>query len=327
MYSTTRVFVTGGTGLVGGEIIQHLLTAGYQVYATKRDNAHSKLQHPSLHWVQADVLDLIALVDAIQSCEIVIHTAAIVTFSPSRYDDMYQTNVEGTKNVVNLCLKFNKKLIHISSVASLGRGKDTNISENSTWSDSDSNSYYAKTKYLSELEVWRGVEEGLLATIFNPSVVLATGNLDRSSSKIFNYVLTEKRFYTTGFINYIDVKDVAEIVIKNLLTPIYGERFVLNAGTITYQDLFNKIAVRLNKKPPHIKVNTFLAAIVWRIEHIRCLITKKEPLITKETVKLSQSKYVFSSIKAEKAFGHQFINLETTLDRCCNEILEKHAKI
>ncbi len=327
MQLSNQVFITGGTGLIGTELITSLIKSGYKVVATKRPSSMIPFTHQQLKWVEIDVLDIVALEEEIQNCEVVIHTAALVSFSPSKFEAMYQTNVEGTKNIVNLCLKHNKRLIHISSVAALGRGKESEITENSTWSDSDINSYYAKTKYLSELEVWRGIEEGLLATIFCPSVVLAVGNLSRSSSRLFKYVLNENKFYTTGNLNYIDVNDIVNIILKNISSPIFGQRFILNGGAITYHDFFKKLATRLNKKPPNLKVTPLLAAIVWRISYLKSIITKEEPLITKETAKLSQSTYVFLSKKAEIAFKHQFIDLDMSLDGCCKEIIEKHGPI
>src|SRR6185369_576794 len=123
---------------------------------------------------------------------------------------------EGTRNVVNACLTSGiQRMILISSVAALGRKKgQTEINEESQWTDSELNTDYANSKYLSELEVFRGQEEGMSISIVNPSVILAPANITKSSAKIFDYVLKDRPFYIDGSINYVDARDVAELVFK-----------------------------------------------------------------------------------------------------------------
>ena len=151
---------------------------------------------------------------AIQPGIDVIHAAAIVSFIPKDRDRMEQINVEGTANVVNVCLKAGvRKLGYVSSVAAVGRpagkgGKATErvlIGEDQKWEDSPNNSAYATTKYRAELDVWRGIAEGLNAVMVNPSVVLGAGDWNRSSLQLIKYVGDERPFYPAGLVNYVDV--------------------------------------------------------------------------------------------------------------------------
>lgn len=278
----------------------------------------------NINLVFGDVLDVQALAIAFSQVDIVIHCAAIVSYAPNRFDEMYQINVEGTRNVVNECLAQNKKLVHISSVAALGASKSNLLDEDTLWSDSEITTYYAKTKYLSELEVWRGIEEGLDAIIFNPSVVLGRGDINKSSSKLFSYVLNGGKYYTEGNVNYIDVRNIVEVVVKCINMPtVWGKRYVLNAGTTTYKNLFELIAKNYNCKSPTIKVNKFISAFAWRIEFIKYLITGKEPLITKETTYSSQSKKLYLNNQSVSTFDIKYYSLDETIAWVCQKNISK----
>src|SRR6185436_10647609 len=112
-------------------------------------------------WVEGDVLDVVALQDAMQGIDHVIHSAAIVSFVKKDRRDMYQVNVDGTANVVNMALEAGvKKLVHISSVAALGRtAGGGQVNEEKKWEESKINTHYAKSKFKAELEIWRGIGE------------------------------------------------------------------------------------------------------------------------------------------------------------------------
>ena len=110
----------------------------------------------------------------------VYHCAAIVSFDPKDKDHLLKINIEGTANVVNACIDAGvKKLVHVSSVAALGRiRKGETVTEKMNWTEETSNSIYGKSKYLGELEVWRGIGEGLQAVIVNPTVIFGGDNWD-----------------------------------------------------------------------------------------------------------------------------------------------------
>jgi nucleoside-diphosphate-sugar epimerase len=237
---------------------------------------------------------------------------------------MYKVNVEGTANVVNVCMAMGiKKLAFISSIAALGRPdvqhidsqKTIYINEEQKWEDSPINSHYAKSKYQAELEVWRGVAEGLPAVIVNPSVILGEGDWTRSSTQLFKYVYDKNKFYTEGFVNYIDVLDVAAITVQLLLSDIKNERYVLNAGTTTYKDLFEQIAKGFNQKPPSIRISPFMSQIIWRVEAVRSFFTGKSPLITRETAKSAATRFGYDSHKIQQALNFSFIPLSETIRR------------
>jgi nucleoside-diphosphate-sugar epimerase len=212
-------------------------------------------------------------------------------------------------------------LIHISSVAALGRQKGfQHVDEESKWVPGNLNTDYAESKYLAELEVWRGHEEGLNISIINPSVILAPPEQTKSSAQLFHYVMREKLFYTEGQLNFVDVRDVVEMIWQIHSRKIYGERFIANGGHTTFKNLFDQIAQRLNKKPPSVKMPSTLLSILALGEELRSLVTGTEPLITRQSTKLAKEFFYYSNEKALRKFNFEFHSLENTLDWCCNPI-------
>jgi dihydroflavonol-4-reductase len=324
------ILVTGANGLIGSFIIRQLLDEGLPVQALVRKNSDLSLLNdllPHLTLVEGDIMDAPLLQKIFKNVDTVVHAAAIVSFVPREEDKMLQVNVNGTANVVDACLQAGvKKLCHISSVAALGRKKGvTEVDETAKWETSEHNSAYARTKYLAELEVWRGVAEGLQAVVLNPSVVLGPGDWNKSSVKLFKYIWNENLFYTGGSINWVDVRDVARAVSLVIQQPVAGERFVVNAGTLPYKDFFGKIANTWGRRIPPIQITPALAAIAWRVEKVKSLLTGKAPLVTRETASVSQKNYIFKNTKIKKDLGFNFTPIDVTIEWTCMTLTSKYS--
>ena len=330
-----KVLITGATGLVGSTVARRFLSENHDVFALYRSGSDRSLLsdcEQKITWIEGDILDIPSLETAIEGMDFVVHTAAVVSFVPRDREMMHKVNVEGTTNVVNVCLhKKIQKLCHVSSIAALGRpdarkiipGQDLILDESQRWEDSPENSEYAKTKHFAELEVWRGIAEGLNAVIVNPTLILGEGEWAKSSTQIFRYVYHQKPFYTEGIANYVDVQDVAEIVFQLLLSDISAERFLLNGGSISYHDLFNTIADCMERRRPSFKVGAGLAAVIWRIEAVRTWLMGTKPLITKETAQSAARRIKYNNEKIKNALGFNFQPIEKTVKRVSESLLAK----
>jgi len=328
------ILVTGANGLIGSTLIRHLLAEGHSIRGLKRIDSDLRLLNDireKIEWIEGDVLDVLSLEKAFEGITHVIHTAAVVSFVPRDRDQMYEINVGGTANIVNAALNSKvQKLAFVSSVAALGRpdprtivaDKPTIITEDQKWEESPLNSHYGKSKYLAELEVWRGVAEGLNAIVVNPSMVLGEGDWTRSSTQLFKYVYDENTYYTEGLINYVDVQDVAAIVTKLLFSGIKNERYIVSGGHVTYKELFEKMAAGFGKKAPSKKIAPLLAEIVWRVEAFRSWLTGSRPLITKETAKTARTQFIYDGKKVNQTLGFEYRKLDETVRRVC-EFLTK----
>lgn len=320
------ILVTGGSGLLGSILIEQLLQQGKQVRAIYHRTA---LQHqPSnlLQQVQCDILDMEHLADAMQGVEQVYHCAGLVSFNKKDVQRLYQINVEGTANIVNTCLDAGvKKLLHVSSVAALGRiREDEPITEKMQWTPQTSNSRYGQSKYLGEMEVWRGVAEGLEAIVINPTIILGPGDWENGSTAIFKSVYNEFPWYTTGTTGFVDVRDVALAMTALMDLPLSGHKFIISAHNESYQNVFFAIADAFNKKRPYKKVTPLMAKLVTIAEKWRSLFTGKPPLVTKETARTAMACVNFDNSKLLQHLpGFAYRPLQQTIAYCCRELQQK----
>ena len=322
------IAVTGANGLLGSFIIRKLIQEQKAFVALKREGGDISLLSDvkeKIEWRNGDILNPLSLDESLKGCTQVIHTGAIVSFNPKRANEVMEINVQGTRNVVNACLQHNiQRLVHISSVAALGRQKNqTLVDEENKWIDSPLNSIYAVSKYQAELEVFRGQEEGLNTVILNPSVILAPADWNRSSAKLFKYIWKQRPFYIDAFLNYVDVRDVASCVHQLLQQEHQAQRFIINAGHIPFKFFFEKVARNFNAKPPSVKLSKNTIKLLAKAETLRGLFTKGEPLITRETAQLSGTRFLYDNKKIKKILNFEFQTIDTTLEWCCNYYTKK----
>jgi dihydroflavonol-4-reductase len=325
---SSNVFITGGTGFLGAYIIKELVEKGYTVRALRRSNKIPAFISANIfekvEWVEGDVLDISALEEAMTGIDIVIHAAAKISFSEKERYIMFQTNVDGTANIVNMALLKNiKRLVYVSSVAALGRTNNGDtVNEDKKWEESKLNTNYAISKYQAEMELWRGIGEGLNAVIVNPSTILGYGDWNTGSSAIFKNVFNEFPWYTNGINGFVDVEDVARATVLLMETNIENQRFILNGDNWSFRQLFNSIADGFNKKHPQKEASSFLAEIAWRLEKIKALFSGKDPLLTKESARVAQTKTYFDTTKILAALpGFQFTSVEKTIKTTCDKYL------
>ncbi len=331
------IIVTGGTGLVGAQLISDLLIAGHEVKAFKRQNSSIKLFENvlksqtndyeslsrNLSWVDADILDYFTLKEEVKLGDMVFHCAAMVSFDKKDREELMNINVEGTRNIVNICLQNGaEKLCHVSSIAAIGRGEIQGLcNEDNYVSTLKGKSNYSISKYEAEQIIWRGVAEGLNAVIVNPSVILGSGDWSKGSSKLFQTVDRGLKFFTNGTNGYVDVKDVSKAMIQLMFSEISGQRFILNAGNLTYKQLFTLIANGLNKKPPRFLAGKFLSAASWITLGAISFFTGSRPLITRETARSANSHYLYDSSKISNAISFAFAPLEETIQRVSTDYM------
>lgn len=330
------ILVTGGTGLIGSELVWQLVLTGAEVKVLKRASSslknierlfksNSSLKEKIL-WEEGDVTDIGALEKAFDGVTHIYHCAALVSMNPKDYRLMMTVNARGTENMVNLSLKYGiKKFCHCSSVAAIGRSEENKeITEETTWKNSDNNSSYAISKYAAEREVWRGIAEGLNGIIVNPTVVIGPGNWQHDSSALIGMLWRRLKFYSEGVTGFVDVRDVAKAMIKLMNSDKNGERYILTSENKSYREFFFTLADIMKKKKPGIKVTPLVAQLAWRMESIRSMITGKKQLITRDSARNSVRKYFYSNEKIKSALGFNFIPVEDALRRTAQIFLEEH---
>ena len=332
------ILVTGATGLLGANLAAELKKRGQSVRALKRKGSKMtvsektfnrlNLSASDVEWAEADITDVFGLKDVMQDVEKIYHCAAVVSFNPKAASHMMNVNVNGTANVVNTAIECGvKKFCHVSSTAALGRTDDgTIITEESHWRNSKHNSVYAISKYGAEREVWRGIEEGLNAVIVNPCVILGAGDWSGDSSRVIGQVGKGLNFYPRGANAFVDVRDVASVMIKLMESDISKERFLVVSENKTYKEIFSLAAEALGKQKPKFRINKFMSELGWRAEWLRSAITRKPPLITREMMQSSSQLWQYSNEKIRKAIGHEFIPVKKCIEKTCRIYLEEKKK-
>lgn len=321
-----KVFITGGTGFLGAYIIQNLVQKGCQVTALRRSDRLPFFIDPvclkKVNWIKGDLFDTEALREGMIDADAVIHSAAMVSLHASDRALLYKNNEEGTANVVNMAVEVGiKRFVHVSSIAAIGRLESgALVTEDQKWDTERKTTYYAKSKYQAELEVWRGIAEGLNGVIANPSTILGYGDWDHSSCAIFKNVYREFPWYTSGINGFVDVQDVAEAIVRLMNSDRQAERYIINAENWSFRDLFNAIADGFQKRRPSKKATPFLSGIAWRLEMLKSIFTRTRPLLTSESARVANSITRFNNEKLLDALpGFTFTPLEETIQRACKQ--------
>jgi dihydroflavonol-4-reductase len=325
------IFVTGGTGLLGSHLLFELTKSATPVKAIFRntsklevvkrvfkfyDQQNGLTRFNSIQWVNCDVLDVVTLAEEMEDCTHVYHCAAIVSFHKRDFNAIMKVNREGTANVVNCALDLGiEKLCYVSSTAAIGNGNnDPIVTEETKWKQSPTTSGYSIAKYSAEKEVWRGIEEGLNAVIVNPCVIIGAGDWKESSMTMFRTIDKGLKFYTEGENAFVDARDIAEIMQKLMLSEIQNERFLCIGENAAFKTLFDKIALRLNKKQPTILVKPWLMGITWRLMALISLLPRIKSPITQETARSAFGKTVYSNEKIKKALDFKFRTLDEMVE-------------
>lgn len=327
------IFVTGGTGLVGTHLLFKLTSAGKKVKALKREtsnlqqvlkifsyySANSKQLFDQIEWVDGDILDYFFLENVLVDITEIYHCAAIISFETKERKRMISNNVEGTANLVNAAVENGaKKICHVSSIAALGRMSDEQlITEETKWIPTKKISGYSESKFFSETEIWRGMEEGLDAVILNPSIIFGPSNWESGSAKMFKSIWDGMKFYTKGITGFVDVNDVANAMIllmdESNFEKCKNQRFILNSENLSYQDVFNQIAIAFDKTKPSLFATNFVLKIAWRVAALVSWIAGKPSLITRDSVSNSNAVNNFDGSKISRTIDFQYTNVSDSI--------------
>ena len=330
-YLSPMILVTGGTGLVGAHLLLHLTQKGFHVRAIHRKTSNLKRVkevfgyftqgHDALWqkitWVEADITHLPALELAFQGITQVYHCAAFISFQTSDYQKLKSINIQGTANVVNLCLANNVDyLCHVSSIATLGSTLDGSaVHEDTHWNSEENNNVYAISKYGAEMHVWRGIQEGLHAVIINPGVILGEGNWDSGSGPIFKKAAKGMNYYTSGGTGFIDVKDVVQIMVALTEMKTTNERFVLVGHNTLYAELLNLLALSFSKPTPKRKLGKRTLTWLRYLDGFVSSIFFRKRRLNKEAVNSLTSVSTYDSSKIIALLDYTFVPLQETVER------------
>jgi nucleoside-diphosphate-sugar epimerase len=182
--------------------------------------------------------------------------------------------------------------------------------------------WYFKSKQYGEREAWRAREEGLDVIIVCPSTILGAGWWDDEPNSLFREVYNGLKFYTSATNGFVDVRDVASCMHLLMYSDVTGEKFILSSENVSFREVIWQMADEMKVKRPSIEPGKDLLEIAWRAETIKSLVTKKRPLITKESAKLANLNFSYSNEKTVRTLNYNFKPVKETIAETANIYIE-----
>ena len=324
------ILVTGGTGLVGCHLLYSLVNENKKVRALHRKNSKTdsvrkvfsyyskdyKKLFDKIEWIEGDINDITSLDVAFQNISEIYHCAAFISFSNQDFNAMKKINVEGTANMVNTAID-NKvdKFCYVSTIAAIGERKNMLIDEECEWKEN--NNPYSKTKHDAELEVWRGISEGLNAVIVNPGVIIGSGYWRRGSGAFITQISRGMNYFPPGKTGFICVKDVVKIMRELMDKNIFSERFLLVAENWTQKDFIYSVCNYLNLKSPIKKASKSIMILGLILDAARSFFLNKRRRLSSAIIKSSHSKNEYSNKKISSVLNYKFKMVEKSIKVTC----------
>lgn len=316
------VLITGATGFLGTELLQQLIQKEYEVRALYRNEGKIPAQfknHPKVQWFPAEINDMEAMEQALEGITQVYHCAAKVAIDEKAKKELFKVNIEGTAQLVDLCLaRPHLRLVHVSSVAALSVGLDQEmIDENAKWEFDAKSSMYSISKFESELEVWRGIAEGLQAVIVNPSLIIGGNEAGSLSFQLQQMLKKGFPYYPKGGVGVVDVKDVAQCMILLMESHVSGERYIVSSENYTYQQLFTDFAQALKLKAPQKPIGPFGLTLGYYAGKLLQWFGNQPNPLSKDLIKSVSEKLYFSNAKITQTLQYQFIPVKQSIQASC----------
>ncbi len=317
--------MTGASGFLGWHIARLLTERGYQVRALCRPS--SQLRELSVERVTGDLRDPESLVRAVVRCDLVFHVAADYRLWSKNPQDLYQSNVDGTRNILDAaeraCVG---RIVYTSTVGCIGMPKDRVGDEETPVSISDMTEHYKRSKWLAEQIALEKARAGLPVVIVNPTAPIGDHDWKPTpTGKIILDFLRNKlpAFVDTG-LNLVDVRDVA---IGHLLAAEHGrpgERYILGCENLTLQQILGRLSAIANKPAPTMKVPYAIAYAAGVVTTAWAHVSGVPPIAPLEGVRMARKKMFVTHAKAQRELGFSPGSVDAALQRAITWFQANH---
>ena len=320
-----RVFMTGGTGLLGSAILQGLVDDGRRVSGLCRsEEAAGKIEDTGATPVTGHLLDFESLEKAMIGCDVVYHAAGVNAFCLKDRSPLFEVNVQGSLNVVQAALRAGvKRIVYTSSAATVGEKSRTVGREDAMhrgWFLSE----YERSKFEAERAVMDlARSKGLELVCVNPSSVQGPGRAG-GTAKIITYYLTGrlKYFVNTRF-SLVDIDDCTR---GHLLAEQKGrpwERYILNSGTISAIDALGLMARITGVKYVPRFIPGRLAVAAGGLAANAFRVRGKDSPVCGEMVRTLVHGHIYDGSRAERELDLVYTSIEVTLERTVRWLIEQ----
>ena len=312
----TLALVTGASGFLGWHLASVLLQRGYRVRALCRPT--SEIRELDVQRVTGDLRDKASLERAVKGCQVVFHVAADYRLWSRNPQDLYASNVEGTRNLLDAAEKAGvERVVYTSTVGCIGMPQDCEGNEETPVSISDMTGHYKRSKWLAEQVALEKAKAGLPVVIVNPTAPIGDHDWKPTpTGKIIVDFLRNKlpAFVDTG-LNLVDVRDTA---LGHLLAAEHGrpgERYILGCENVTLKEILRRLGTLANKPAPRMQVPYALAYAAGLVSTGWANLTGKPPMAPLEGVRMARKRMFVSAEKAKRELSFQPGPVDLALDR------------
>lgn len=306
-----RALVTGATGFVGAAVARALLREGWEVRALARKGSDRRnLQRINVEVIEGNLNDAASLVPAVSGCEALFHVAADYRLGAFDPRELYQTNVEGTRNILSAARSAGvRRVVYTSSVATVGIPKDgTPGSEDSPSTLADMVGHYKRSKFLAEEAAREAVRGGSEVVIVNPSTPVGPGDVKPTPTGqlVFDAAAGRMPAYVDTGLNIVHVDDVAAGHLLAYHRGRNGERYILGGQDMTLREILGEISRLVGRKPPSVRLPSAVVMPIAYVAEAVARVTGRPTRVTVEGVRMARKLMFFSSAKATRELGYQW---------------------
>ena len=306
-----KALVTGATGFVGAAVARALLREGWEVRALARKGSDRRnLRHIAVEVVEGDLNAPASLSPAVAGCEALFHVAADYRLGAFDPRELYRTNVEGTRNILDAARAAGvRRVVYTSSVATIGIPKDGTPGSEATPSTlEDMVGHYKRSKFLAEEAARDAVRAGSEVVIVNPSTPVGPGDVKPTPTGqlVFDAAAGRMPAYVDTGLNIAHVDDVAAGHLLAFHRGRPGERYILGGEDMTLREILGEIAQLVGRKPPSIRLPSAVVMPIAYVAEAMARVTGRPTRVTVEGVRMARKLMFFSSAKAVRELGYQW---------------------
>jgi len=304
-----KCFVTGATGFVGSHVARRLLAGGADLRLLVRNTSRTEnIADLDAERVVGDLRDLAALRKGMEDCEFVFHVAADYRLWAPQRQALYQSNVEGTGNVLQAAREAGaRRIVYTSSVATMGFGNNGRLTDESApVTLSNMIGDYKRSKFMAERLVVEAAKAGQNVVIVNPTTPVGERDIKPTPTGQIIVDFLRRKFptYVDTGLNLVDVVDCAEGHLLAMEKAVPGERYVLGGENLTLKQILDRLAAITGLPSPQVKLPYAMAFAAGAIDTlVTGKLRKREPRVTLDAVRMGRKKMFATSAKAERELG------------------------
>jgi dihydroflavonol-4-reductase len=305
-----RALVTGASGFVGSRVARLLLAAGWEVRALVRASSSPlNLKDLPVEQVRGDLTDPASLEAAVAGCQALLHVAADYRLGAPKPQELYRSNVEGTRSIVTAAMRAGlERIVYTSSVATVGIPKDgTPGDEDTPVSVDDMIGHYKRSKFLAEQAALELTRAGAPLVIVNPSTPIGPGDVKPTPTGqiVLDAALGRTPAYVDTGLNIAHVDDVAAGHLLALEKGRVGERYILGGEDMSLREILTEVTRLVGRPAPKVRLPHAVVLPIAYLSEGFARLTGTSTRVTVESVRMSQKRMFFSSSKAERELGYR----------------------